>query len=206
LRAGAAVGAFAACAMLQAQDAVFSGKLAFELIEEVALDHKLRLLDDFAFRDESGRVWLAPKGGVLEGWSVPRVLQALPGLPQESEYRKSSALHDYYSNARAGGWQDAHRMLYSASLAEGIAPSEARMLFMAVYASGWRWENKGSSCFRTCHASAVTLAWRPDVTAAELAPVAAWLEKSEPASLTEIEQHVDAAIKRPGPHLFAQLR
>ena len=46
-----------------------------------------------AGRDGNGRLWTAPRGAVLDGWSVPRELRALPGLPLESEYRKAAVLH-----------------------------------------------------------------------------------------------------------------
>jgi hypothetical protein len=189
----------------QADEPRFSGRLVFELVEEVALDHKLRLLEDFAFRDEHGREWLAPRGALLDGWTLPRGLRGLPRLPLESEFRKSAVLHDHFSQAKTASWRDVHRLLYSASLAEGIPPTEAKMLYMTVYASGWRWEPKGSSCYGSCHAAAAMLAWRPDALAAELAPVAEWLQRSDPG-LEQIEHRVDAALQRPGPHLFTQLR
>jgi len=176
-----------------------------ELVEEIAHDHKLRLLEDFAFSDEQGAQWLAPGGALLDGWTIPRGLRGLPRLPLESEFRKSAVLHDHFSRVRSGRWRDVHRMLYSASLAEGIPPTEAKMLYMTIYASGWRWEPKDSSCYRGCHAAAATLAWRPDATAAELAPVADWLQRSDP-TLEQIEDQVDGALKRPGPHLFTQVR
>jgi hypothetical protein len=194
-----------ACSLLHAGEAAFSGKVVLELIDDIALDHKLRLREDFAFRDERGREWLAPKGAVLDGWSIPRELRALPGLPLESEYRKSAVLHDYHSRAKTEPWQGVHRMLYAASLAEGIPPAEAKVLYMTIYASGWRWEPKESSCYGSCHAAAAMLAWRPDAKAAELAPLADWLQQADP-SLELIEQRVDSALKRPGPHLFAQVR
>jgi hypothetical protein len=176
-----------------------------EVLDEIALDHKLRLLEEFRFRDGNDRVWTAPKGAVLDGWSVPRELRALPGQPLENEYRKAAVLHDFHSRARAEPWQAVHRMLHAAALAEGVPPIEANTLFMTVYASGWRWEPQGSSCYRGCHAAASVLAWRPDPTVAELAPIAAWLQTA-PATPAEIEARVDAALKRPGPHLFAQVR
>jgi hypothetical protein len=190
---------------LQADEPRFSGRVVLELVEEIAHDHKLRLLEDFAFRDEQGAQWLAPGGALLDGWTIPRGLRGLPGLPLESEFRKSAVLHDHFSRVRSGRWRDVHRMLYSASLAEGIPPTEAKMLYMTIYASGWRWEPKDSSCYRGCHAAAATLAWRPDATAAELAPVADWLQRSDP-TLEQIEEQVDGALKRPGPHLFTQVR
>jgi hypothetical protein len=48
----------------------FSGKVVLEVLDDVELDHKLRLLEDFSFCDGSGRVWLAPRGGVIDGTSL----------------------------------------------------------------------------------------------------------------------------------------
>jgi hypothetical protein len=205
IRLAGVVCALGVCSLPQAGDAEFSGKVVLEVLDDLALDHKLRLLQDFAFHDERGRVWLAPQGAVLDGWSIPRELRALPGLPLESEYRKSAVVHDFHSRARTQPWRDVHRMLYFAALTEGIPPSEANVLYMTVYASGWRWEPKPSSCYGSCHAAAELLTWRPDAKAAELEPIAAWLQQSFPR-LEEIDKRVDAALKRPGPHLFAQVR
>lgn len=204
-RLAVTLAACCAWSLLQADEAEFSGRVVLELVEEVAHDHKLRLLEDFAFRDEHGHEWLAPRGALLDGWSITRELRGLPRLPLESQFRKSAVVHDHFSQVKTARWRDVHRMLYSASLVEGLAPTEAKTLYMAIYASGWRWEPKGSSCYGSCHAAATMLAWRPDATAAELAPVADWLQRSDP-TLEQIEQQVDAALKRPGPHLFTQLR
>jgi hypothetical protein len=201
----AALGVLGLCSMLRAGAAEFDGKVVLELLDDIEFDHKLKLVQDFSFRDEQGHVWLAPRGAVLEGWSVPRELRTLPGLPVESDYRKASVVHDFHSRARSEPWRAVHRMLYAASLSEGISGAEAKMLYLAVYAGGWRWEARGSSCYGSCHAAADLLAWRPDATRAELLPVAQWLQHSDP-SLEEIEKRVDVALKRPGPHLFAQVR
>lgn len=194
-----------ACGLPHAGLAQFSGTVVLEVLEDLGVDHKLKLLHDVSFRDTQGRVWRAPQGAVLDGWSIPRELRAMPGLPLENEYLKSAVVHDYHSRAKTAPWRDVHRMLYSAALAEGIPPAEANVLYMTVYASGWRWEPKPSSCYGSCHAAAALLTWRPDVKAAEIAPIADWLQQSFP-TLDEIEQRVDARLKRPGPHLFAQVR
>jgi hypothetical protein len=205
IRLAVALAACCPCAGLQADAPRFSGRVVLELVEEIGHDHMLRVMEKFAFHDEHGREWLVPTGALLDGWSIPRALRALPSLPLESEFRKSAVVHGHFSHVKAGRWRDVHHMLYSASLAEGIPPTEAKTLYMTIYASGWRWEPKGSSCYGSCHAAAAMLAWRPDATAAELAPVAEWLERIDP-TLEQIEERVDAALKRPGPHLFTQLR
>ena len=175
----------------------FSGKVVLEVLDEVEVDHKLRLLEAFSFRDENGGLWLAPAGAVIDGTSLPRTLRSLPGLPPEAEFRKASVVHDYYSRVRQDSWREVRRMLYKASLHEGLAPAEAKLLYATVYAGGWRWEPRTSSCYRSCHAAATMLAWQPDITEAEFHPVADWLRGTDP-SLEEIEQRVDAVTPAPG--------
>jgi len=201
LAAAACVGTVA----LSAGPAQFSGRVVLEVVNDIEFDHKLRLLEDFSFQDADGKVWLAPKGGIVDGTSVPRGLRAIPGLPFEGDYRKASVVHDFQVRAKTQPWREVHRMLYRASLVEGLNEPEAKLIYMVAYAGGGRWELRPSSCYGSCHASSALLAWRPDVTAAELQPVVEWLKLSNP-SLEEIEQHVDAVTPRPGPHLFAQLR
>jgi len=194
------------CALAQADTPPqFGGRLVLEMVDDVELDHKLRLMEDFTFRDAQGKLWLAPKHGVIDGTSLPRALRAVAELPPETEFRKASVIHDYYTRARQDSWRDVRRMLYSASLQEGLGPAEAKLLYAVVYAGGWRWEPRTSSCYRSCHAAAAMLAWQPDVTQAELQPVVDWLRNTDP-SLAEIERRVDAVIPRPGPHLFVQVR
>jgi hypothetical protein len=183
----------------------FGGKLVLEVLDDIELDHKLRLLEDFSFGDANGRVWLAPRGGVIDGTSLPRALRLIPGIPPETEFRKASVMHDYHSRARLESWREVRRLLYSASLHEGLGPTEAKLLYATVYAGGWRWEPRTSSCYRSCHSASTMLAWQPDITLDELRPVLDWLRETDP-SLDEIEQRVDAATPRPGPHLFVQVR
>jgi len=183
----------------------FEGRVVLEVLDDIALDHKLRLLEDFSFRDEQGRVWLAPAGAVIDGTSLPRALRSTAELPPENQFRKASVLHDYHSLARAESWREVRRMLYSASLYEGLAPVEAKLVYAAVYAGGWRWEPRTSSCYRSCHAAAPILVWQPDLNQGEFQPVVEWVRNTDP-SLQEIEQRVDAITPRPGPHLFTQVR
>ena len=183
----------------------FGGRLVLEMLDDAELDHKLRLREDFTFRDAQGKLWLAPKDAVIDGTSLPRALRAIADLPPETEFRKASVIHDYYTRARQDSWREVRRMLYTASLQEGLGPAEAKLLYAVVYAGGWRWEPRTSSCYRSCHVAATILAWRPDVNQAELQPVVDWLRETDP-SLAEIERRVDAVTPRPGPHLFVQVR
>ena len=188
---------------LAAEQAGFSGKVVVEFMDGIEFAYKMRLLDDFAFTDAGGKVWLARKGGILDGEYVPRELYSLGGLPYPAEYRKAAVVHDYFCRVRTEPWRQVHRTLYHASVAEGVSESQAKALYAVVYAGGWRWESSGASCYRSCHAAAASLAWKPAVTRAEVQPVLQWIAQTEP-TLDEIDARLDAAIRKPGPHLFAQ--
>ena len=188
---------------MSADQGAFSGKVVVELLDEIEFAQKLRLLDDFAFTDADGKVWQARKGGILDGETIPRGLHSLAGLPFLAEYRKSAVVHDYFSRVRTEPWRLVHRTLYHASVVEGVSETEAKALYAVVYAGGWRWEPKGSSCYRSCHASVASLAWKPATNQAEVQPVLEWIAQSGP-TLDEIDAHLDAAIRKPGPHVFAQ--
>ena len=192
------------CAAAQ-QISSFTGPLAVELIEGIDANHQFRLLEAFSFTDATGRHWRAPAGSVVDDEAVPRDLSTLTGLPYVAEYRKAAMLHSHFRQTRSAPWRANARMLYESGRVEGLGEPQAKALYATVYAAGWRWEPRGSSCFRSCHASAPALAWKPKATLAELQPVIDWVMQSG-ADLDAIDARVDAAIARPGPHLFAQVR
>ncbi len=204
-RALLAIVAACLCTVAMSSDrAGFSGKVVVELLDAAEFAQKLRLLEDFAFTDADGKVWLARKGGILDGESVPRELYTLGGLPFPADYRKAAVVHDYFCRVRTEPWRTVHRTLYHASVAEGVSETQAKALYAVVYAGGWRWESKESGCFLSCHAAAGSLAWKPAVTTSEVQPVLQWIMQHGP-DLEEIEARMDAVIRRPGPHLFAQV-
>ncbi len=188
---------------VSAEQAGFTGKVVVEVIDEIEYVHKLRLLEDFSFTDAGGKVWLARKGGILDGETVPRQFYFFEHLPYLAEYRKAAVVHDYFSRIQTEPWRLVHRTLYHASIAEGVTEVQAKVLYATVYAGGWRWEVSGSSCFRSCHAAARSLTWKPAATAAEVQPVLQWIERNGP-TLEDIDARLDAAIRKPGPHVFAQ--
>jgi len=181
----------------------YSGRVVVELLDEIEFVHKLRLLEDFAFLDDQGKLWMARKGGIVDDESVPREFQTLPGLPYVAEYRKAAVIHAYFCRAKTEPWKQVHRALFESSVAEGVTELQAKTLYAVVYAGGWRWETRESSCYRSCHAASESLAWKPAATAAEIAPVLQWIGKNAP-DLDAIDRRLDQVVKRPGPHLFAQ--
>jgi Protein of unknown function (DUF1353) len=193
-----------ACAAASAAElGKFTGKVVVEWLDQAAAQPRMKLVEDFAFEDAAGKTWLTPKGHVIDGASIPPAFQSLIGAPFAGSYRKATVVHDYYCRAKAEPWKNVHRMFYDASLSSGVVEAEAKVMYMAVYAQGPRWESKGSRCYYSCHASAASLTWKPVVSEAELRPIVDWIQEADPV-LEEIEQRVDAVTKKPGPHLFAQ--
>jgi hypothetical protein len=181
----------------------YSGRVVIELLDEIEFAHYFRLLEDFTFVDARGKPWVARKGGIADDEAVPRNLSALYGLPYVGEYRKAALLHGYFCRTMTEPWQQVHRVLFDASVVEGLTETQAKLLYAVVYAGSWRWEMQGSSCYRSCHASSASLVWKPAATAAEIEPVLQWISHDAP-DLDAIDRRVDQVVKRPGPHLFAQ--
>jgi hypothetical protein len=191
------------CTSTAAEPGRFLGRVVVELVDDIEFDHKLRLAEDFGFEDPAGRVWLARKGEVLDGSSAPPEVR--PFSPFGESLRKAFVVHDYFTRAKTEPWREIHRMFYHANLAEGVSQPQAKVLHMALRAGGWRWEVRGTSCYRTCHQGAPVLAWKPVTDDVDLRPLVDWIWQSNP-SLDEIEARVDAVIRKPGPHIFGQTR
>jgi hypothetical protein len=203
LRLMTAAGLSALCIVAMAGADTYSGRVVIELLDEIEFAHHFRLLEDFTFIDASGKRWIARKGGIVDDEAVPRDLVGVPGLPYIAEYRKAALLHGYFCRTRTEPWQHVHRVLFDASLAEGLTETQAKGLYAVVYAGSWRWEMQASSCYRSCHASSSSLVWKPAATAVELEPVLQWISREAP-DLDAIDRRLDQVVKRPGPHLFAQ--
>jgi len=188
---------------LAAEPGRFIGKVVVEWLDDDPFIPGIRLMEDFAFEDARGTTWLAPKGAVLDGRSVPLVFRDQFGVPFLGQYRKSSVLYDHYCNSMSEPWKAVHRMFYHAAVTEGVDDIEARLMYMTLYAGGLRWEMKGSSCYSHCHTSAAALTWKPDIQNVDLKSVAGWIRQSSP-DLYAIDARMDEIIKRPGPHVFVQ--
>lgn len=189
-----------------ADSGAFVGNVMVEWLDhgDSKVKPAMRLMEEFTFVEVNGHAWRAPKGHIIEGGCIPAIFRSLVGLPFEGKQRRAAVLHDYYCHARATPWLDVHRMFYRASLAAGVEETEAKIMYMAIYAEGHRWEPKeGSRCYNSCHAAAASLAWKPIVTEVDWHAVVEWIDQNNPA-LAEIEQRINAATKRPGPHIFAR--
>lgn len=195
-----------AAATLGAGGSGFLGRVAVEWDDNDLFNrNRVVLLADFGFQDGAGKQWIARKGVTLDGTSFSPLFEQLVGLPFVGEHRRAGILHDYFAQQLTHDWVQVRHMYYEALLAEGLSVNEAKTAYAVLTGSGMRWEVLGSSCYTHCHSRDVALRWKPDVTEAELEPVFELLNEGNP-SLDEIDRAIEAAVPKPGPHLFAQLR
>jgi hypothetical protein len=181
----------------------FVGRVVVEWPDDDPFVPRMRLVEDFAFRDASGKLWLAPKDRMLDGRSIPPLFRELVGPPFAAEYRRSSVVYESHALAMQVPWREVQRLFYAASVVEGVPGVDAKRMYAVLYAAGPRWELRGSSCYRGCHAAAESLLWTPATSAQEIAPVVQWVRQADPP-LDQIDRRLDATIMKPGPHIFVQ--
>jgi hypothetical protein len=107
----------------------------------------LLLQDDFTFYDPAGKKWLAPKGTLTDGASIPQAFLSFTGGQLDAQYRDAAVLHDAYcAQANEKGpsfhiekWEDVDRMFYNAMIVCGCDQTKAKLMYAAVYLGGPRW-------------------------------------------------------------------
>jgi len=100
----------------------------------------MTLLEDFEYEDPIGRKWLAPKGHIVDGASIPRFAWTFIGGPFEGKYRNSSVIHDVGCDKHWAPWQVVHEVFYQGMLTSGVAEWRAKIMYAAVYHFGPRWD------------------------------------------------------------------
>jgi len=114
----------------------FSGSVAFE---QLADGRKKRLVNTVIFTDPSGKKWKAPKGHVVDGASIPKLLWPIIGSPFTGKYLAASVIHDVACDEKKESWEAVHKVFHHAMLASGVSETKANLMYRAVYLSGPRW-------------------------------------------------------------------
>lgn len=99
----------------------------------------MRLNADFHYIDPKGKLWIAPKGAIINGASIPRVFWSVMGGPFEGLYRNASVIHDVACDEERRPWRDVHRVFYDAMRCSGVSKPDADLMYFAVYHFGPRW-------------------------------------------------------------------
>lgn len=105
------------------------------------------LAEPLNFHDARNRDWVAPRGTLTDGASIPPIFVSLVGSPTAPEYVNAAAIHDAYCgvgneggrNFHNGRWEDVHRMFYDALVAGGTPDQRAKVMYAAVWLGGPRW-------------------------------------------------------------------
>lgn len=104
---------------------------------------KLKLLKNLVFIDPQGKKWIASKGRIVDGASIPRFFWSLIGGPLTGKYRMASVIHDVACDKKEEKWFEVHRVFYQAMLASGVSKSKALIMYFAVKNFGPRWNHAG---------------------------------------------------------------
>jgi hypothetical protein len=180
----------------------FQGEMVVEWLEAPFVP-TVRVLQDFGFRQASGKLWPVPRGQVLDGRCMPLLFRDLVGEPFDARFRKSAVVYDSAARAMTEPWNDAQRMFFEASVTEGIAMRDAKVMYLLLAAQGSRWEVSGSKCYGSCHGLTPPLEWRPVVDEAVVGELVKWVRATDP-TVEEIDLQARSAIRAYGPHIFPQ--
>jgi hypothetical protein len=83
---------------------------------------------------------MVPAKAVVDGASIPKLFWSILGGPYEGKYRNASVIHDWFCDRRTMPWSMVHRVFYEAMLDSGVEPLTAKMMYLAVYYAGPRWD------------------------------------------------------------------
>ena len=100
----------------------------------------MQLTQRFAYVDPRGKEWVAAKGSIVNGASIPGSLWSVVGGPYEGQYRQASVIHDVACEEMTSRWEDVHLMFYEACRCGGVSMTKAKTMYYAVYNFGPRWQ------------------------------------------------------------------
>ena len=123
----------------------FHGDVVARWLRHVVDDRNMELLEDFACTDPSGKKWVAPRGSVVDGASIPAALWSTIGPPFVGDYRRASVIHDVACEEKQETHQAVHLAFYYAMRADGVGWVKANMMYQAVKRFGPRWSRVGAN-------------------------------------------------------------
>ena len=122
----------------------FDGDLILKALPD---GRNMELLKPFKYTDSQKVVWPVPAGVKVDGASIPSVFWSIGVAPYTGKYRDASVIHDYYCQTHSRHWKAVHRVFYDGMLARGVDPLQAKIMYLAVYRFGPRWDYDADACF-----------------------------------------------------------
>jgi Protein of unknown function (DUF1353) len=114
----------------------FSGSPKSEWLDD---GNKMKLLEDFTYKDRRKKPWMAPRESIVDGASIPRILWTMVGAPLNGEYRNASIVHDVECDLKREESDAVHLMFYEGCRCGGVGETKAKLLYAAVYYFGPQW-------------------------------------------------------------------
>jgi hypothetical protein len=99
----------------------------------------MSLVEPLEFVSSDCRRWVAPKGAVTDGASIPQFFWTVLGGPYEDKYREAAVIHDYYCTIRTRKCTSVHSVFYQAMLVSGVNERRAWLFYEAVSRFGPKW-------------------------------------------------------------------
>ena len=122
----------------------FEGDLVLKALPD---GRNMQLTQSFNYIDSHNVAWPVPSGTVVDGASIPSAFWSIIGAPYTGKYRDASVIHDYYCETHSRHWKAVHKVFYDGMLARGVNPLQAKMMYLAVYRFGPRWDYDADACF-----------------------------------------------------------
>jgi len=102
-------------------------------------NRKMQLLKPLLFQDKSGKHWIAKKGAIIDGASIPRFFWRFIGSPFSGKYRRSSVIHDFYYVTKSEPRKQVDKMFYQAMRVDNVNYFKAKAMYFAVRIGGPKW-------------------------------------------------------------------
>ena len=117
----------------------FQGDVVAQWLTHGGDDRDMKLLQAFAFIDPSGKRWVAPKGSIVNGASIPSVLWSTVGPPFVGDYRRATVIHDVACVEKTEPHERVHLAFYYGMRADGVGWLKANTMYQAVKQFGPKW-------------------------------------------------------------------
>lgn len=122
----------------------FEGDVVCKWLTHPGDDRNMELIENFTFIDSNQKRWVAPKGSIVNGASIPSALWAAWGPPFVGDFRRASVIHDVACEHRLGNHSEVHLMFYDAMRTDGVGWIEANVMYHAVKRFGPMWSQGGA--------------------------------------------------------------
>jgi hypothetical protein len=100
--------------------------------------HSMQILQEFTYCDSKKVHWTVPKGLIIDGASIPRILWSIMGSPYIGKYRRPSVVHDAYCKLKIRSYKDTHKVFKEMMQVEGVGCIKIFFMYWGVKLFGFK--------------------------------------------------------------------